>query len=276
MNNLSLGDGEFSYYETLGGGQGACADADGPSAVHVAMSNTLNTPIEALEHEFPLRVTEYALRRGSGGAGAPPRRRRPRQGTRGTHGDELLADRRAPPPRAPRGRRAAGPGRPGATCSTASAIAGQDDRHHAARAAAAHRNPRWGRIRGWREHERLSGSASSASGSWARGWPPTWPGRAMSCRLDPHPRQGRGVGGRARRAAPSRRRPRWPRRATSSISMVVDGGQVQLDPARRGRRDRGGPRRDCCASTCRRSRRPTRRRIGAALAERARRCSTPR
>jgi N-methylhydantoinase B len=60
----------FSYYETLGGGQGACPDADGPSGVHVAMSNTLNTPIEALEREFPLRVIEYALRRGSGGAGA--------------------------------------------------------------------------------------------------------------------------------------------------------------------------------------------------------------
>jgi N-methylhydantoinase B len=60
----------FSYYETLGGGQGACPDADGPSGVHVAMSNTLNTPIEALEREFPLRVLEYALRRGSGGAGA--------------------------------------------------------------------------------------------------------------------------------------------------------------------------------------------------------------
>jgi N-methylhydantoinase B len=59
----------FSYYETLGGGQGACADADGPRGVHVAMSNTLNTPIEALEREFPLRVLEYALRRGSGGAG---------------------------------------------------------------------------------------------------------------------------------------------------------------------------------------------------------------
>jgi len=69
MNNLTLGSAAFSYYETLGGGQGACADADGPSAVHVAMSNTLNTPIEALEREFPLRVTEYALRRGSGGEG---------------------------------------------------------------------------------------------------------------------------------------------------------------------------------------------------------------
>ncbi len=70
MNNLTLGDQAFSYYETLGGGQGACPDADGPSGVHVAMSNTLNTPVEALEREFPLRVVEYALRRGSGGAGA--------------------------------------------------------------------------------------------------------------------------------------------------------------------------------------------------------------
>jgi N-methylhydantoinase B len=69
MNNLTLGNEDFSYYETLGGGQGACERADGPSAVHVAMSNTLNTPIEALEREFPLEVVEYALRRGSGGAG---------------------------------------------------------------------------------------------------------------------------------------------------------------------------------------------------------------
>ncbi len=84
MNNLTLGApaqdstgmdgaaeaGGFSYYETLGGGQGACADADGPSGVHVAMSNTLNTPIEALEREFPVRVVEYGLRRHSGGTGA--------------------------------------------------------------------------------------------------------------------------------------------------------------------------------------------------------------
>ncbi len=69
MNNLTLGNEGFSYYETLGGGQGACAGADGPSGVHVAMSNTLNTPIEALEREFPLRLIEYALRRGSGGSG---------------------------------------------------------------------------------------------------------------------------------------------------------------------------------------------------------------
>jgi N-methylhydantoinase B len=69
MNNLTLGNDDFTYYETLGGGQGACEDADGPSGVHVAMSNTLNTPVEALELEFPLRVTTYAIRRGSGGDG---------------------------------------------------------------------------------------------------------------------------------------------------------------------------------------------------------------
>src|SRR5205085_5474165 len=69
MNNVTLGSDEFTYYETLGGGQGACPDADGPSAVHVAMSNTLNTPIEALEREFPLRAIEYAVRHNSGGTG---------------------------------------------------------------------------------------------------------------------------------------------------------------------------------------------------------------
>jgi N-methylhydantoinase B len=69
MNNLTLANERFTYYETLAGGQGACPDADGPDAIHVAMTNTLNTPIEALESEFPLRVRELALRRGSGGAG---------------------------------------------------------------------------------------------------------------------------------------------------------------------------------------------------------------
>ena len=85
MNNLTLASkgsgrgaerrrdrqvaGDWTYYETVGGGQGACPDADGPSAVHVAMSNTLNTPVEALEAEFPLRVRELSVRRGSGGAG---------------------------------------------------------------------------------------------------------------------------------------------------------------------------------------------------------------
>ena len=69
MNNTTFGNERFTYYETVGGGQGACPDGDGPSAVHVAMSNALNTPIEALELAYPLRVRRYALRAGSGGAG---------------------------------------------------------------------------------------------------------------------------------------------------------------------------------------------------------------
>src|SRR6185295_11278277 len=69
MNNVVLGNERFTYYETIGGGQGACPDADGPSGVHVAMTNTLNTPIEALELAYPLRVERYTLRLGSGGAG---------------------------------------------------------------------------------------------------------------------------------------------------------------------------------------------------------------
>jgi N-methylhydantoinase B len=69
MNNLTLGNEDFAYYETIGGGQGACPEGNGPSAVHVSMSNTLNTPIEALETEFPLAVRRYEIRRGSGGEG---------------------------------------------------------------------------------------------------------------------------------------------------------------------------------------------------------------
>jgi N-methylhydantoinase B len=75
MNNTTVGGidprtGEpFAYYETVGGGMGAGPDADGLSGVHVHMSNTLNTPIEALEHAYPLRVTHYSIRRGTGGEG---------------------------------------------------------------------------------------------------------------------------------------------------------------------------------------------------------------
>ena len=69
MNNLTFGNDRFTYYETVGGGQGACPQADGPSGVHVTMSNTLNTPVEALELAYPLRVERYALRLGSGGSG---------------------------------------------------------------------------------------------------------------------------------------------------------------------------------------------------------------
>ena len=69
MNNVTVGNESFTYYETIGGGQGACPGADGPSGVHVAMSNTQSTPVEALELQYPLRVERYALRLGSGGTG---------------------------------------------------------------------------------------------------------------------------------------------------------------------------------------------------------------
>ena len=74
MNNLTIGglhaDGSpYAYYETIGGGMGAAPDADGLHGVHVHMSNTLNTPAEALELAFPFRITQYGLRDGSGGGG---------------------------------------------------------------------------------------------------------------------------------------------------------------------------------------------------------------
>jgi N-methylhydantoinase B len=69
MNNLVIGGRGWTYYETIGGGQGAGAGGPGPSGVHVGMSNTLNTPIEALELEYPMRIERYELRYGSGGAG---------------------------------------------------------------------------------------------------------------------------------------------------------------------------------------------------------------
>jgi N-methylhydantoinase B len=116
MNNLTLSGeadgGEWTYYETIGGGQGACPDADGPSAIHVAMSNTLNTPVEALESDYPLRVRELAVRRGSGGAGA-------HAGGEGIARElealapmrySLIAERRR---RAPQGRNGGEPGEPG-------------------------------------------------------------------------------------------------------------------------------------------------------------------
>ncbi|PYP76019.1 MAG: 5-oxoprolinase, partial [Gemmatimonadetes bacterium] len=70
--NVQRGDGVaggWTYYETIGGGQGASQGAPGPAGVHVGMSNTRNTPIEVLEMEYPLRLKSYSLRRGSGGVG---------------------------------------------------------------------------------------------------------------------------------------------------------------------------------------------------------------
>jgi N-methylhydantoinase B len=75
MNNTTVGGldprtGEaFAYYETVGGGMGAGPAGPGLSAVHTHMSNSLNTPVEALEHAYPFRVTHYSVRRGSGGEG---------------------------------------------------------------------------------------------------------------------------------------------------------------------------------------------------------------
>jgi N-methylhydantoinase B len=60
---------QFAYYETIGGGMGARPNSDGPSALHSHMTNTLNTPIEALEYAYPLRVLKYEVRAGSGGYG---------------------------------------------------------------------------------------------------------------------------------------------------------------------------------------------------------------
>jgi N-methylhydantoinase B len=77
MNNLTIGGMDlrsgqaypYTYYETIGGGMGANPGMDGPSAVHSHMTNTLNTPVEALEYAYPLRVIRYEVRRGSGGRG---------------------------------------------------------------------------------------------------------------------------------------------------------------------------------------------------------------
>ncbi|HWT00254.1 MAG TPA: hydantoinase B/oxoprolinase family protein [Pyrinomonadaceae bacterium] len=75
MNNLTIGGTdprtgrEFAYYETVAGGMGARPRLDGMSAVHTHMTNSLNTPAEALEHAYPLRVRAYRIRKGSGGKG---------------------------------------------------------------------------------------------------------------------------------------------------------------------------------------------------------------
>jgi N-methylhydantoinase B len=75
MNNLTLGGWDpfrtrrFAYYETIGGGAGASISQDGASAVQTHMTNTLNTPVEALEFYYPLRVRQYSIREASGGAG---------------------------------------------------------------------------------------------------------------------------------------------------------------------------------------------------------------
>jgi len=75
MNNVTFGGHDslrgraFAYYETIAGGMGASAAADGGSATHTHMTNSWNTPVEAFEHQYPLRIRGYRIRSGSGGAG---------------------------------------------------------------------------------------------------------------------------------------------------------------------------------------------------------------
>jgi N-methylhydantoinase B len=118
MNNTTVGGVDprsgdaFAYYETMGGGMGAGPTHDGLSAVHTHMSNSLNTPIEALEHAYPLQVTRYEIRRGTGGEG----RHRGGDGLRrdlmvlGPARVALLSERRAAGPRGARGGNDGAPG----------------------------------------------------------------------------------------------------------------------------------------------------------------------
>ena len=69
MNNVNIGGGNWTFYETIGGGQGASSFGPGASGVHVGMTNTRNTPVEAFELEYPMRVERFELASGSGGAG---------------------------------------------------------------------------------------------------------------------------------------------------------------------------------------------------------------
>jgi N-methylhydantoinase B len=123
MNNMIIGGPGWTYYETIGGGQGASSAGPGPSGVHVGMSNTLNTPVEAFEMEYPMRVERYELLYDSGGKGEhqggdglvrsvrvlepaslsllSDRRRHPPQGINGGEhgkvGENLLNDEKLPP-----------------------------------------------------------------------------------------------------------------------------------------------------------------------------------
>jgi N-methylhydantoinase B len=123
MNNTIIGGPGWTYYETIGGGQGASARGPGASGVHIGMSNTLNTPTEAFEIEYPMRVERYELIYDSGGAGKnrggdgivrsvrvlepaslsllTDRRRHPPRGVEGGEsgavGENLLNDEKLPP-----------------------------------------------------------------------------------------------------------------------------------------------------------------------------------
>jgi N-methylhydantoinase B len=102
MNNLLLGDDKFTYYETIAGGEGAFPFRDGQSGIHTHMTNTKNTPIEALETAYPVRVEAYELIPGTGGKGKYNGGLGVRRAVRFL-GDEgtlsILSDRRKIPPK---------------------------------------------------------------------------------------------------------------------------------------------------------------------------------
>ena len=131
MNNLIIGGrgGEFAYYETIGGGFGGRASGDGMDGVQVGMTNTLNTPVEALEAEYPLRVDRYALRPDSGGDGTHrgglglERRLRIQQDATVS----LLTERRRHAPQGVDG------GEPGATGENLLQLPGEDEKSVAAK-----------------------------------------------------------------------------------------------------------------------------------------------
>ena len=150
MNNVLIGGDDWVYYETVAGGEGAQPGRDGMSGIHTAMTNTRNTPIEALERAFPLRVLRYRLREGSGGAGRF-------RGGEGIERDlQVLAD------------------------CTVSLIT---ERRVSSAVGAAGRRPRGGRrelvAAGWRR-----GSGGTAAGQVHA------PARRRRCRPDAHPGRG--------------------------------------------------------------------------------------
>ena len=210
MNNLTLGNDDFTYYETLGGGQGACPDADGPSGVHVAMSNTLNTPVEALELEFPLRVDRV---RAAARLAAATARHRGGDGV--VREVEALADmdysllterRRHAPPGADGGE----PGARGRNLLDGEELPPKARGTLRAGSAAADRDAGRRRTRRVRP-----GGLRSGSGSWARAGGNLAEGGLRADGLQPHAREGRGVGGRARRHGRRLARARSPSAATS-------------------------------------------------------------
>lgn len=148
MNNLVIGSPRWTYYETLGGGQGASGAGPGASGVHVGMTNTLNTPIEALELEYPLRVERYELDETTAGAGRHPGGaglvRAVRVLTDATV--SVLADRRR---HAPAGVHGGGPGGVGRTDVDGEVLPPKASRRLAAGSLITVRTPGGG---GWGEH----------------------------------------------------------------------------------------------------------------------------